>query len=125
MQLMLVGSWPGNFRRAIRDNAGEVVRIIEFSPGEVYDLTDEELEAVRNEVGVCLFPVEIDKRRGRHRPVSDPDLLRELNPTYLSPEPVAAVPVASPEVAMDVDDGGEIDESVFDGDEPAKRKKRK
>lgn len=124
MQLMLVGSWPGNFRRAIRNNAGEVVRIIEFSPGEVYDLNDEELEAVRNEVGICLFPVEIDKRRGRHRPLSDPDLLRELNPTYLSPEPVAAVPVASPEVAMDVDDGGEIDESVFDGDEP-KRKKRK
>ena len=66
MFVMLRGSWPGIFRRAVRDGSGAVTSVLEFSPGTVYELLDDNLEACAGDIGLALVEVVLDDR-GRPR----------------------------------------------------------
>jgi hypothetical protein len=64
--IMLKPSWPGNFRRSIRNKKGDVTKILEFTPGEAVEVTKSELESLGPDIGVCLFPARLDDSgRGR------------------------------------------------------------
>ncbi|WP_145219068.1 hypothetical protein [Planctomycetes bacterium TBK1r] len=42
------------FRRSVRDAEGNILRTMEFAPGEVVRLTGDDLEAVRHDIGGAL-----------------------------------------------------------------------
>ena len=65
---MLKGNWPGNFCRTVRNEKGGVVKVLEFQPGIPVDLPDEDFDAVKNDIGKSLVPVELDEK-GRPRQV--------------------------------------------------------
>jgi len=60
MIVILKTRWPGIFRRNVRDEAGEVVERLEFHPNKRVELTDEQFEAVRGDIGHALMVVNED-----------------------------------------------------------------
>jgi hypothetical protein len=52
--VMLPSGWPMPFRRAVRDASGAAVKSLQFEPGVAVGLTPDELEAVRDDIGVVL-----------------------------------------------------------------------
>lgn len=68
MFVMLKRNWPGPFRRSVRDEDGNVVRLLTFAPGEAVKLQGEdEIDAVAADIGNALIEVGLD---GRLRPKS-------------------------------------------------------
>lgn len=66
-----------NFRRVVRDQNGKALldkggneRVLLFSPGQAVELTEEELEAVRDDIGTTLY---IAKEVDKDKPVARPD----------------------------------------------------
>ena len=57
MIVILKPRWPGIFRRNVRDEAGEVIERLEFHPHKPVELTDEQFEAVRGDIGNALMIV--------------------------------------------------------------------
>lgn len=54
---MLVGlnrKWQGEFSRSVRDEKGEVVERLTFTRGNPLELTEEQLEAVKGDIGNAL-----------------------------------------------------------------------
>jgi hypothetical protein len=66
--LQLKKNWLGPFRRSVRDEDGNQVELLKWTPGQVVDVTDEQLEFVLNDIGLSLIEVELDDK-GRPRPV--------------------------------------------------------
>jgi len=60
MIVMLKPRWPGTFHRNVRDDAGEVVERLSFVKGKRVELTDEQFEAVRGDIGHALMVVNED-----------------------------------------------------------------
>lgn len=76
----LKANWPGNFRRSVRRDTesgeqvlhgGEITHVMEFTPGEVAELNEEEFRAISADIGVCIEHVNIDGN-GRPRTSEDP-----------------------------------------------------
>ena len=67
--VMLAGGWPGPFRRTVKSDKGES-RVLTFEPGQVVELSSEELEAVRDDVGKSLHIAAYEKDA---KPVAKPD----------------------------------------------------
>lgn len=60
MYVQLRGDWPGNFHRAVRDDKGEILTVLEFSPSDRTPMliTDPlELAAIKNDLGKALKEV--------------------------------------------------------------------
>lgn len=75
--VMLKGGWPGSFRRTIRDEEGQPVkddtgaeRVLEFGKGQIRELSADELEAVRDDIGKSLVIAKVEKD---DKPVPKPD----------------------------------------------------
>lgn len=67
--IQLKRTWPGNFRRTVR-SGDQVLRVLEWSPGDVLTLqTEAELAAVADDLGKCLQVVVYDEAAGKHLPV--------------------------------------------------------
>lgn len=72
MHVMLKKTWPGNFRRTVRDAEGQPRRVLEFAPGAPVELTEEEAAAVADDIGPALVPVMLDeKQRPRVLPLRE------------------------------------------------------
>lgn len=56
--LLLRGQWPGQFHRVIRNEQGEAIRTVEFSKDEPVEVSEEELELFRDDIGPALWLVE-------------------------------------------------------------------
>ena len=57
MFVRLKAGWPGNFRRSVKDSAGETLTILEWSPEDKtpMEVTDPmELAAIKNDIGKSL-----------------------------------------------------------------------
>lgn len=72
MLVMLKKSWPGNFRRTIRDSKGKERRVIEFHPGDPVDVSRQEYEflVANGDLDSALQEVSLDGK-GRARPVAE------------------------------------------------------
>lgn len=70
--VMLRRDWPRSFRRTVCETKrGKLVdRVIEFDPGVPVDLTANEVESLRSDIGVSLMPVELDEK-ARPRVITD------------------------------------------------------
>lgn len=56
--VMLRRDWNGNFKRTVKPLMGGESRRLEFAPGEVIEITPEEVPAIMNDLGKALLPVE-------------------------------------------------------------------
>jgi hypothetical protein len=78
MATVILGrGWAGQFRRTVRDKDGNVLkdeagadRVLTFNPGEVRELSGDELEAVRDDIGKALHIAKTDEQS---QPVAKPD----------------------------------------------------
>lgn len=85
-QVMARRDWQGVFKRAVRDKDGEVVLWLEFEPGLPLDLSAEEFELVRDDIGRALQIVTPDER-GRPSPLSAEDTTKFLAGKLKLPKP--------------------------------------
>jgi len=67
--LLLAPTWPSTFRRTIRNESGEAVRVVEFKPAEPVVLSDDEFIAIADDVGKALCYAEISPEG---KPLSKP-----------------------------------------------------
>ena len=65
--VVLSSGWPGSFHRTMRDQQGNTVndeagnpRVLTFTPGAPVELTADELESVRDDVGKALHFAKLD-----------------------------------------------------------------
>lgn len=108
----LKGNWPGNFRRSVRHDhdsgeqvltGGDVVGVLDFSPGQEVTLSEEEYQAVAADIGLALEHIDLDEKN-RPRPSDEPvevdeELLSEVGATVPPVEtkpPVQTPPVQPP-----------------------------
>ena len=69
--VMAKKSWPGVFRRSVRDDRGQISHTLEFAPGEPVEVTGADLKAIEGDLGVALQYAAFDaKQRPR---VADAD----------------------------------------------------
>ena len=89
--VMLKKNWPGNFRRTIKvgKKGKETEKVLEFTPGEPVELTAQEVEALRSDIGVSLQPVEFDEK-ARPRVITDEVVPEEPSKDVVSNEPKPA-----------------------------------
>ena len=52
--LRLKKNWPGNFHRTLRDAKGNASKVLEFSPGEIIEVNDDEFPQLSGDVGLAL-----------------------------------------------------------------------
>jgi len=68
--LMLPQNWGGEFRRTIRDEDGKPVqengadRVLKFQPGKPIEVSAEDLETIRSDVGTALHFAKVETRKG-------------------------------------------------------------
>ena len=119
MDLVLRPTWPGHWHRAVRDPKGNVLRILQFTPGVVYDLDGDDLAAVKADIGITLLPVEYregpEGNKERPRIMVDGVAQAVTHERATAPEPAA--PVLTPAEA------GTEPEAPGDPDKPARRKR--
>lgn len=65
-EVMLKPGWPWQFHRTVA--VGDTKKILEFSPGEPVEVTDEEFAGLSKDIGICLFEIERDEK-GRARAI--------------------------------------------------------
>lgn len=92
--VMLKRNWPSHFRRTLRAPDGSVSRVLEFAPGEMHDVTAEELAQLADDLGAALQPCQADDK-GRPKPV---DLTYEevIGQAVAASEPDQLAPPADP-----------------------------
>lgn len=73
MWVKLKGSWQANFRRCVRNEDGEIIDTLHFSPDEPVQVEDEPLYlmAIANSLGHALIPLDIGPNGG-FIPVNEP-----------------------------------------------------
>lgn len=54
MIVMLKRDWGGPFRRSVYDSQGNRVKTLVFNPGEPVELAEDELAAVKSDIGPAL-----------------------------------------------------------------------
>jgi hypothetical protein len=118
-KVMLRRNWPGNFRRSIRNEKGEVLRVIEFAPGQAVEVLDDEMPSVQADLGHALQLVTLDKKnRPRVIPVAaanEPaDVLPEEGPGTLS-EVLGQVPANEGEAPSSAEPPAAAAEGAADG----------
>lgn len=67
--VMLRKNWNGTFKRAVRDKSGKILKTLAFTPGEIVDLRDSDVEAVLGDLGKALLPMEWSEQFGKFLPV--------------------------------------------------------
>lgn len=89
--VMLKKNWPGNFRRTITigKKGKETKKVLEFSPGVPVELTAQEVEAVRADIGIALQPIEFDEK-ARPRVITDEVVAEEPAKDAVTNEPKPA-----------------------------------
>ena len=89
--VMLKRNWPGNFRRTITigKKGKETKKVLEFSPGVPVELTAQEVDALRSDIGPALQPIEFDEK-ARPRVISDEVEVDEPAEQSIEPQPVNA-----------------------------------
>ena len=55
----LLRSWNGGFRRTVRDEDGQELDVLKFAPGEVLELDELEMAAIKDDLGKALEEVEL------------------------------------------------------------------
>ena len=65
MIVMLKPRWPGAFHRNVRDENGDIIECLVFVNNERVELTDEQFEAVRGDIGHALMIVSEDGKPDR------------------------------------------------------------
>jgi hypothetical protein len=79
--LLLAPHWPGTFRRTIRNEAGEVIRRVEFPASVPVVLEDDEFIAIADDVGKSLVYAAIgDKGEPLSKPAVDQGNFDDLKP---------------------------------------------
>lgn len=80
MFVQLKPGWPGSFRRTVRDAKKQVVRVLEFQPGQPpQEITGElELAAIKVDLGNAL--------------VEKPPPITKVEPAELTEKPAATLP---------------------------------
>jgi len=58
-------AWPGNFRRVMRDEEGNAVKTLTFTPGVPVNVSDDEYVYLMPDIGPALVDVEMDGQRPR------------------------------------------------------------
>lgn len=123
--VMLRTNWPGNFGRTVyREYRGkqEVVERLEFVPGQPRQLTKEQLDAVKEDIGSALVEVEFDEKN-RPRVVGEavgesqsPERLAEMESTIAAQQEAIDLLVAQvkelggvPVVAIEGDEASSAD----------------
>lgn len=117
MDLVLKPTWPGHWHRAVRDPKGKVLRVLQFTPGVVYDLAGEDLAAVQADIGITLLPVEYREGAAKERPRIMVDGVAQAVTHERAPEPEPTTPVLVPAEA------GTEPETPGDPDKPSRRKR--
>lgn len=107
--VMLKRNWQGHFRRTLPGaTKDDPPRVLEFAPGELQEVTDAELVAIKDDIGAALHVVEFDGRRPKviewqpppeGASESEPEAteaapLSVPEPSTLDPEPEATPPDA-------------------------------
>ncbi len=113
----LKDNWPSDFRRCVRFDpesgeqvlqGGEIARVLEFSPGQVAELSEEDFFAVAADIGVCLENVSVDKK-GRSRVSDEPVLAAENDEASDDEKAGSGDPAKSVEAPKElVDDDGPL-----------------
>ena len=83
--VMLKENWGSNFRRSVRDEEGNILETVEFTPGVPVELTDEQLAAVERDLDKCLL-------------VLDERLIQKLRSKIPTPGEPSSSPVDAAEI---------------------------
>lgn len=102
--VMLKKTWPGGFRRNVRDVGGKIVRTLEFLPGEPLDVPPEDCTAIAADIGKALSYCEL--RDGKIK-VLDPNESKFVPPVSASDESPENPPETDPEIPIPADVSGE------------------
>ena len=88
--VMLKKSRTGTFRRSPKNEKGEVIQVIDFTPGEPVDVPLNCLAALQGDFYQTLFPVYLGPTG---KPIIVPRDEFDLEAVLTAPEPVALAPV--------------------------------
>ena len=61
-QIMLRADHPGKFRRSARDDKGNILRKLEFEPGQGVDVSDDDMVVIADDIGPALVFVGKDRK---------------------------------------------------------------
>lgn len=86
--VILKPTWPGTFRRAVRDADGRPIKTLEFALGQPVLLSEAELEAVKGDMGKALVWAALDEDG---KPLPKPDYRRNRAESLVPEEPIVEV----------------------------------
>lgn len=115
--VMLRRDWNGTFKRTVKPLLGGESRRLEFSPGEVIEITPEEVPAIMNDLGKALLPVEWsdEKRKFVVVEVTNVDIAATVQAATEEPATEATEEPAAP---ADAEPSAEAASAVVEQDSP-------